>query len=799
MRNSLIATCIALLVGALLAPAAGAAPHPGSLDRSFSGGLIQQGFGLESGAGGASRVALQPDGKAVLLVAESSMGFEYALTRLNADGSIDRGFGSGGYVNGDFGVPGSQAVEVALQPDGKILVAGRVWRPSRLAVTRYDSDGSIDLSFGDDGTALLEGPGAKTAFAGGMLLQPDGKILLTGVDPWESQDQLEVARLHGDGSLDRSYGHQGFAVIPIPKNFRNSTEQALALHEDKLTVAVAGEGGGFLVRLAPSGSIDQSFAGGSKVVAGNSRIVDLAIQPDGRILVATGPVTRLLPDGSLDTSFGAGGITSMPANVFANALSLLGDGRIQLGGALREEDGFPPLNFAFLRLTPDGGFDPGLGAGSGYVFTDVAGGLNDEALDLAPLPNGGALLVGQSDPEVNYSLFRAVSAARYEPDGSLDPSFGNGGTFYFRPLVAARDMVFDLLVDDQDRVVVTGRGAGEIATTRFLSNGTPDPAFGNGGSVTTRVSGAPLGEQGRNIVRYPDGRLLVGAGSAAGGALLRYLPDGSPDPGFGTSGTVRTPAMDNVFDLALDRQGRIVAAGVGFEPCELVLARFDSNGAPDLNFAGGAGAVQWKVAGACRAYSLAVAVAPGGRIILAGKGRHGFVSAYTSAGRRIKSFGRLPSGRSSRRLPDAVRDVEVDPAGRTLVAGALKGSFGLVRLRPDGSADPSFGRGGLLRTPLQLRSQIAEVRLQPGGKIVAAGSSRECETPTLCANFLAVVRYNRDGSLERSFGRRGVWLRRVRFSSELNALALGKRTAVVGGWALVSGEDRQFLLTRLHR
>jgi uncharacterized delta-60 repeat protein len=799
MRKSLIATCLVLACGALLAPAAGAAPRAGTLDRSFAGGLALLGFGLEPGSGGATRVALQADGKAVALIPGTQSPIGFSLARFAADGTLDPSFGSGGYVNGDFGAAASSAVDLALQPDGKILVAGGAWGPPGFVVARYNADGQVDSSFGDGGIArFVGGPQGVGGITGGMLLQPDGKIVVSGTDSVNAQDELEVVRFHGNGRIDRSFGDGGIAIVPIDSRFSSTNEQGLVLHEGKLTIAVGGDGKALVVRLGPDGSLDRSFgAAGTATTITNSRAAGLVVQPDGRAVVMGESITRLLPDGSPDTGFGSAGVVKMPEKVRAEAIALQPDGRLLLAGTLLEETSHTPRDFALVRLNSDGSFDSGLGGGSGYVATDISGGTHDEAAALALLPDGGALLVGQAYPDPFQ--FATVAAARYGPDGALVPSFGAGGTFSARPMVAAKDAVFDLVVDDQGGVITTGRGGGKIATTRFLPNGTLDPAFGQGGSVIATVSGAPLGEQGRSIVRQPDGRLLVGAGSAVGGAMLRYLPDGSPDPSFGDGGKVTTPAMDNVFDLALDRQGRIVAAGVGSEPCELVLARFDSSGAPDPTFAGGAGAVQWKVAGACRTNSLTVAVAPGGRIILVNEGRHGFVIAFTPAGERIKSFGRSPDGRLTRRLPTILRDVEVDSRGRILVAGDIKGRFTLVRLRPDGSADPSFGRAGVVRTSIQRKSQIIEVRVEPGGKILAAGNSRRCKSRFSCSSFATVARYTGDGSLDPSFGRGGVWLKRVAFGSEVNALALGKGTVTIGGRALAGRESYQYLLARLHR
>lgn len=808
MKKSMPIGCLALCLCLFAAALAGAKPRAGSADRSFGGdGVALLGFGLEPGRGGATDVALQPDGKAVVLMPARGLSMEYSLARFLPDGGIDPSFGSGGYVSGDFGVASSEAVDVAIQPDGKILVGGKQWGtgPARFAVSRYTPAGRLDRGFGGDGTVLEAGdPPFRFGSPNGMVLQPDGKILLAGTLAWEPETQIEVLRLNADGSVDRSYGEGGVARVPIPDAYISIPARALALHEGKLIVAAGGSGGALLARFNADGSLDRSFGGDGTATTDRVGSADeLAVQPDGRILLVGDWIVRLLADGSHDPSFGDGGLVRLPAGVSANAISLLGEGRMLLAGLLAEDASSAPRDFALVRLLPDGGLDPTLGAGAGFVATDVAGGLRDEALDLAPLLDGGALLVGESGPSTNPWAFATVSAARYTAAGVLDPSFAADGTLNLQPLRASRDAVFDLLLDERGRVLATGRGAGRIATARFLPSGRLDPSFGDGGAVGAAVTGAPLGEQGERVLRYPDGRLLVGTGSGLGGALLRYLPDGQPDPSFGSGGVLALPQLDRLLDLVRDRRGRVLAIGLSREPCELVMLRLGANGALDPGFGAGAGAGTVRVArlaGACRGHSAALATAPDGRIVAAGMGLGAFVAAYTPAGKRIEGFGRLPNGRSSRALPTRVSDVAVGKNGKIVVAGSFKGAFGLVRLRADGSSDPSFGRGSEVRTPILAKSQVAELRLEPNGKLLAAGTARPCRRLFGCAtSSIALARYDRRGALDRGFGRRGILVRQVGLNSGLNAIALGRGTAVLGGWAALSGEDRQFLLARIRR
>ena len=816
MRKSLTTACIAFAVAALLAPAAGAAPHPGSLDRSFAGGLVRLGFGMEPWAGEATRVAMQGD-KAILLIAQGGRSREYSLARLLPDGSPDPGFGTGGYVNGDFGVPGGSPVDLVLQPDGKILVAGGVRMPgfTHYAVSRYTPDGQLDPSFGGGDGSVVFGGKPRIVFGGpgAIALQPDGKIVLSGLIYWEPRTLLQVVRLHPSGAIDRSYGERGFTLIPV-EDKSVGPAQALAVHGGETTIASSGEGegGSTVAQLRSDGSIDRSFGDAGTVIVGRlfTNAVDMDVQADGRVVVAAGRLARLMPDGSLDGGFGSGGVAYLPPNVAATALSLQPDGRVLAAGMLRENNTSAPLDLALARLNPDGSLDPSMGGGSGYVATDVAGGIRDEATDLVQLPGGGALLVGGSEPELNGFLYTTVAAARYGPDGALDPGFAGDGIFSARPLTASRDAILDLAVDAGGNVIATGRGASRIVTSRFLADGRLDPGFGGGGAVAATATGGALGEQGESVYRYPDGRILVSTGSGEGGALLRYLPDGRPDPSFGSNGTVAVTGLQRVAAITVDGQGRIVLVGTHPVPCQFLMVRLDAAGAPDPGFGGGTGVVPLtRASGNCFGPETAdVEIAPDGRIFAIGNWVYAFLRAYTPAGERIKGFGRSANGRSTRTLPKKARDLAIDGQGRILVAGSFDRTgeqpfrrvFGLVRLRADGSNDATFGHGGEVRTPMGKSAEIAELGVEPGGRILAAGVRNSCPPGDRCrASALTVARYRTDGALDRSFGKRGIWSKQVGAGSTVEALALGPGTAVLGGWTAATREDRQFLLARLHR
>jgi uncharacterized delta-60 repeat protein len=228
----------------------------GSLDASFGGpsGTGNGSFLLPIGTNSdvAFAVALQPDGKIVVSGYCYNGGEDFCVARLNADGSLDASFdGPGGAGNGKFLLPigsgGEYGRAVALQPDGKIVVAGYCSNGSNLdfCLARLNADGSFDADFdGPSGTgdgSFLLPIGASFDLAAALALQPDGKIVVAGGCSNGSNSDFCLARLNADGSLDASFDGPdgaGNGKILLPIGTSHDTANALALQPDgKIVVA----------------------------------------------------------------------------------------------------------------------------------------------------------------------------------------------------------------------------------------------------------------------------------------------------------------------------------------------------------------------------------------------------------------------------------------------------------------------------------------------------------------------------------------------------------------------------------
>jgi uncharacterized delta-60 repeat protein len=275
--------------------------------------------------------------------------------------------------------------------------------------------------------------------------------------------------------------------------------------------------------------------------------------------------------GDLDPSFGEGGKVTTdvgPGSEMAAAIAIQADGKIVVAGR-----GGPFSDFVLARYNTDGNLDPSFGIG-GQVTTDF-GGNNDAASGVAIQADGKIVAAGSAAPESSCCQF---ALARYNTDGSLDPSFGTGGqvTTDFGGL----DEASGVAIQADGKIVVAGRGgpSSDFALARYNADGTLDPSFGTGGQVTTDFGG--FGDAANGVAIQTDGK-IVAAGT--GFALARYNTDGSLDPSFGTGGQVTTRGGDDAFGIAIQSDGKIVAAGfISFDfNQDFALARYNVDGSLD--------------------------------------------------------------------------------------------------------------------------------------------------------------------------------------------------------------------------
>lgn len=367
---------------------------------------------------------------------------------------------------------------------------------------------------------------------------------------------------------------------------------------------------------AAPGDLDSAFSGSGFVLGpAGATATGVAVQSDGKIVAGGGQfvLARYNPDGSLDTSLGSGGTTQPLGFGDANALVLQPDGKIVAAGSRCY-----PCAFALARYNADGSLDSGFGSG-GLAFASFSpsASYNDfGAMAVALQSDGKLVAVGNvGDPFGN----NAFGAVRFNPDGSLDSSFGSGGlamaTFYYWEQADARAVA----IQPDGKIVVGGSAAGQFVLARFNPDGTLDGTFGSGGIARPAFGHA------YTVTLQGDGKIVEAGQDLSGFELevARVNADGSPDGSFGSAGTATMnflPTAVYVAALAVQVQtnGKLLAAGTASgNNTFFALARFNPDGNLDTGF-GNNGSVLTTFQGTIGQGADALALQTDGRIVAAG-------------------------------------------------------------------------------------------------------------------------------------------------------------------------------------
>ncbi|MBC7449594.1 MAG: hypothetical protein H7330_16195 [Hymenobacteraceae bacterium] len=397
-------------------------------------------------------------------------------------------FGNNGLVLSALGTA-ARAAAVALDASGRAVVVGSVsvaGQSRNFGVARYTLTGALDATFGTNGVVLTDFNGDRDE-ARGVLIQPDGKIVVVGESVLPNQgSRVALARYLPTGALDLSFDTDGKVTTDATPD--QDMGSSVARQADGKLVVSAYQFGFATdfctLRYTVAGALDPAFGGDGKVFTSVATENDVAfrvlVQADQKIVVAgygatTGNITtndaafvRYLPTGALDTSFGTGGIAVRP----------------------------------------------------------MALGTDDRVYDIVQQPDGKLVAIG-------FALVGSRSVAsvrRLLPTGAVDGSFGTNGLAQL-PGSSFPTLGEAVALQADGKIVVAGSRAGaqagELLLARFLSTGALDPAFGTGGSVSTPGPGATL-LGAKDLVIQVNGRLLTAGEGAANATpafvVARYLP-----------------------------------------------------------------------------------------------------------------------------------------------------------------------------------------------------------------------------------------------------------------------------------
>jgi uncharacterized delta-60 repeat protein len=439
-------TFAALCALLLIANPSHATPgQPGTLDGTFAS-LSPLGPGktitpVGVGRDLASALALQRDGKVVLAGGcFNGVNQDFCAVRYKSDGTLDTTFNSTGKVITAIGTIDNFAATVAIQPDGKIVLAGTCFDNGTedFCAARYNADGTLDTAgFGTGGKVITPlGTGADKATA--IVIQPDGKIVLAGTCTGITNSDFCALRYNANGTLDTTgFGTGGVVITPVGTG--NDRANAAAIQSDgKILLAGHCVNGANLdfcaIRYNTNGTLDTStdprrlFGTSGKVITPVGSFDDLAtklvIQPDGKLVLAGNCVIsaagntdfcalRYNANGSLDTSFGTAGkvITQVGAvESAASGLAIQPDGSLLLVGLCRNSGALTaPRLFCSLRYYGDGTVDTSFGT-AGKVFTTLGPDAFDVASAVAMQPDGKIVLAGYCSNGTDFDF----CALRYD-------------------------------------------------------------------------------------------------------------------------------------------------------------------------------------------------------------------------------------------------------------------------------------------------------------------------------------------------------------------------------------------------
>ena len=398
----------------------------------------------------ANALLLQPDGKVIQVghcnASTNGSVLSVCIARFLPGGAPDTSFNATGQIKTTYAAaPEFGPVGAALRGDGKLVVAGRCAPAAvgQACLLRYTSSGALDSSFGNAGIALGGMIGSTGMSIYNMALQPDGKIIVVGTCQGTTTYDFCVQRFTADGAIDAGFNASatGSLVLDMNANFDYATS-ALVQSDGKIVIAGGCSNGGVylycVLRLLANGSIDSSFGQSGKLLAtpsGGAQAV--AVQPDGKLILAgqcahtVGQflkgdfcILRFNANGAVDSGFGSAGQVLTTVGNYGNmaySIAVQPDGRIVVAGSCGNGGNNSAADICVQRFTPEGALDTTFN-GTGYVIT--------------PIGSGGFYFLYSPKPAVALYVDGRIMVGSSCPGGSGDYDFCSvrydGGPFGYR-------------------------------------------------------------------------------------------------------------------------------------------------------------------------------------------------------------------------------------------------------------------------------------------------------------------------------------------------------------------------------
>ena len=748
----------------------------GTRDSTFTNGFLAIGTAVY-GAG----VALQGDGKVVVAGYSagdsngSAANGHFYLSRFTASGDYDTSFGGGsGWLSTPVGIGQDTGRGVALQGDGKIVVAGYSYNGNTtfndFAVVRYNNDGSLDTSFQTTGKVRTS-IGNGNAYAQSLALQNDGRIVVAGYSSNGTKNLFTIARYQAFGNLAVTVPTNGLLThnnLPIIAGTAdvNATLNIFIDGSQAGSVVADNTGAWSFTPTAPltDGSHVVNAANSTGTTSNTSTFTVDTIAPAAPLLQTpsngaftnnTRPfISGIAEPNTIVTIFLDGTIsgTTMASRIgawsYAPATALT-DGQHAVKAQATDRAGnlspFSAIN-QFLSSSTTAGTpgDLDISFGTGGIVTTTIGAGSDLAKGVVVQSDGKIVAAGYS----RNSISNDFSVVRYNPDGTLDTTFNATGKVITD--FGGDDYANGLVLQSDGKIVAAGytnNGSYKIAVARYNTDGSLDTTFGpaSSGKITTISMGY---SKAYAVTVQIDGKIIVvgGASSVQGPLIIvRYNADGTLDSSFNGTGAntvMYSQTGDFGYAVAVQSDGKIVVTGsgtavaTGYPQTVITKVRFNADGTRDNNFTNGFLAIGTAI------YGAGVAMQGDGKVIVTGysagnsngssSNGHFYLSRFTTSGDYDTSFG---GGSGWQSTPvgigqDTATSLALQGDGRIVVAGySYNGNttfndFAVLRYNNDGSLDSGFHSTGKVRTSIGIDNAYAQsVAIQNDGRIVVAGYS----------------------------------------------------------------------------
>ena len=461
----------------------------GTLDTSFdSDGIVITPFiGFNASV---QSLLIQPDKKILAGGTVSNSGLnQFGLARYNSDGSLDESFGNLGKVISNY--PELMIFSsIALQSDGKIVVAGNLFNSSftvsHFVLLRYDTNGLLDTSFGIDGRVITN-LSDKLDKITSVLIQNDGKILALGTTSDNSNySDFSIVRYNSDGTLDSSFGNNGITITSIRTwDF----DYALALQDDnKIVVSgstsnefnpVFGPDYDFLVlKYDKYGVLDSTFGNGGSVIIGtteaNEKALSVNILSDGKIVIGgehhimkySFMISQLLPNGNLDASFGNNGtVIKELTSQFIESVAMQIDGKFLIT-EYNGTGGCCSADIKLIRFLDDGNFDTSFGI-NGIVTTNFLN-ENNQANSIAIQEDGKIIIGGISGNQIHYDFGLARFNSELALSNPINSIETNAFLAYPNPVNESVNLDFNL--QESQKLSVDLFNSNGVKVSNLLNN-----------------------------------------------------------------------------------------------------------------------------------------------------------------------------------------------------------------------------------------------------------------------------------------------------------------------------------------